>query len=85
MFAGTIKQLERQYEYKRNEANKIFIAEKKSLYEKNPRLAELDAEIRKIGIKAAKLSLSSDSSEKLLAKQNLEKELLTYKNEKNST
>ena len=35
MFAGTgaIKRLEREYEYKRNEANKIFLAEKKVIYD----------------------------------------------------
>lgn len=82
MFAGTIKRLEREYEYKRNEANKIFIAEKKSLYEKNPRLSELDSEITKLGIQAAKLSLSTNSEEKMLAKQNLEKKLSIYKSEK---
>ncbi len=82
MFAGTIKRLERQYEYKRNEANKIFLAEKKSIYEKNPRLSELDLEIKKIGIQSAKLSLSSNSEEKKLAKKNLEEKLYIYKSEK---
>ena len=84
MFAGTstIKRLEREYEYKRNEANKIFIAEKKSLYENNPRLSELDSEIKKIGIQAAKLSLTGNSKEKILAKKNLEEQLSVYKKEK---
>ena len=37
MFAGVgaIKRLERAYEYKRNEANKIFLAEKKVIYDNN--------------------------------------------------
>lgn len=82
MFAGTIKKIEREYEYKRNEANRIFIAEKKSLYENNPRLSELDSEIRKIGIQSAKLALSNNSEDKILAKQNLEKQLSLYINEK---
>lgn len=82
MFAGTIKKIEREYEYKRNEANRIFIAEKKSLYENNPRLSELDSEIRKIGIQSAKLALSNNSEDKILAKQNLEKQLSFYINEK---
>ena len=82
MFAGTIKRLEREYEYKRNEANKIFIAEKKSLYEKNPRLSELDSEIKKLGIQSIKLSLSNNLEEKMLAKKNLEEKLSFYKSEK---
>lgn len=82
MYAGTIRRLEREYEYKRNKADKIFLAEKKAIYEKNPRLSELDLEIKKIGIKGVKLSLSGNSSEKNFAKENLEKELSLLKEEK---
>lgn len=82
MFAGTIKRLEREYEYKRNEANKLFLAEKKAIYDSNPKLSELDLEIKKNGIQAAKLSLSNNSEEKRIAKQNLEKKLLDLKSEK---
>lgn len=82
MFAGTIKRLEREYEYKRNEANKLFLAEKKAIYDSNPKLSELDLEIKKNGIQAAKLSLSNNSEEKRIAKQILEKKLLDLKTEK---
>lgn len=84
MFAGTgaIKRLEREYEYKRNEANKIFLAEKKVIYDNNPKLAELDLEIRKTGIQAAKMSLSNNSEEKIITKQNLEKKISDLKMEK---
>ena len=84
MAIGTIKKLEREYEYKRNEANKVFLAYKKEVYERNPRLSELDLEIKKLGIKAAKLSLTSNNEEKLIAKQNLEKELNMLKAEKDN-
>ena len=50
MFADTIKRIEREYEYKRNEANKAYLAQKKEIYEKNPRLIELDLEIKQTGI-----------------------------------
>ena len=83
MFAGTtIKRLEREYEYKRNEANKLFLAEKKAIYDSNPKLSELDLEIKKNGIQAAKLSLSNNSEEKKIAKQTLEKKLYDLKTEK---
>ena len=82
MFAGTVKRLEREYEYKRNEANKLFLAEKKAIYDNNPKLSELDLEIKKNGIQAAKLSLSTNSEEKIVAKQTLEKKLLDLKTEK---
>ena len=73
MFASSIKRIEREYEYKRNKANNLYIAEKKSLYEKNPRLTEIDLKIAKLGIQAAKLSLSEDKDSKEIAKKNLEK------------
>lgn len=82
MFAETIKRLEREYEYKRNEANKIFLAQKKEIYDNNPRLSELDLEIKKTGIKAAKLSLSSNLNEKNLVKQDLENKISSLKLEK---
>lgn len=82
MFVSSIKRIEREYEYKRNEANKIFVAEKKSLYEKNPRLSEIDLKIAKLGIQAAKLSLSNNAEEKILVKNNLENEIANCKKER---
>lgn len=82
MFADTIKRLEREYEYKRNEANKIFLAKKKEIYENNPRLSEIDLEIKKNGIKAAKLSLSNNLAEKDLLKKDLENKINSLKLEK---
>ena len=82
MFADTIKRLEREYEYKRNEANKVFLAQKEKIYENNPRLTELDLEIRKTGIMAAKLALLSKSSEKNTERKNLEDKISSLKLEK---
>ena len=82
MFASSIKRIEREYEYKRNKANNLYIAEKKSLYEKNPRLTEIDLKIAKLGIQAAKLSLSEDKDSKEIAKKNLEKEIALCQQEK---
>ena len=82
MFAGAIKRLEREYEYKRNEANKIFLAEKKAIYDSNPKLSELDLEIKKTGIQAAKLSLSNNLEEKNAIKQDLEKKISDLKIQK---
>lgn len=82
MFADTIKRLEREYEYKRNEANKVFLAKKKEIYENNPRLLEIDIEIKKIGISAAKLSLSNNLAEKDLPKKELESRINSLKLEK---
>lgn len=82
MFADTIKRIEREYEYKRNEANKIFLAQKEKIYENNPRLTELDFEIRKTGIMAAKLALSNKSNEKIIERKNLENKISSLKLEK---
>ena len=82
MFADTIKRLEREYEYKRNEANKIFLAQKEEIYKNNPRLSELDLEIKKTGITAAKLSLSNSLEEKNMLKKDLENKISTLKLEK---
>ena len=85
MFATTdIKRIEREYEYKRNEANRLFLQTKENIYKNYPRLYELDCEIKKIGIETAKLSLSSNSSQKEAAQQKLKENLKKFKIEKES-
>ena len=42
MFSEAVKRIERQYEIKRTQADALFIAEKKEIYDANPKLAELD-------------------------------------------
>ena len=63
MFSETVKRIERQYEIKRTQADALFIAEKKEIYDANPRLAELDKEITSCGIRTARLSLQPNSEE----------------------
>ena len=83
MFASTdIKKIEREYEYKRNQVNKAFMQTKEKIYQEYPRLYELDCTIKKIGIEAAKLSLSSNSVEKEQAQNQLKEELQKCKQEK---
>lgn len=82
MFADTIKKIERQYEIKRNQADALFIAEKKAVYDATPKLSEIDKEITKRGIQTAKLSLTPNTKEKELSIKRLQNEILDLKNEK---
>ena len=83
MFAATdIKKIEREYEYRRNQADRAFLQTKETIYQKYPRLYELECAIKKIGIETAKLSLSSNSAEKENAQNKLKEELNKYKQEK---
>lgn len=82
MFANTIKMLERQYEIKRNQADALFIAEKKAVYNKMPKLAEIDSAITKLGIQTAKLSLSPNSVEKDAQIKKLQNEIILLKQQK---
>lgn len=82
MFADTIKKIERQYEIKRNRADALFISEKKAVYDKNPKLSEIDKEITKLGIQTAKISLTPAAKSKENEIQKLQKEILALKAEK---
>ena len=86
MFAEAIKRIERQYEIKRNQADALFISEKKAIYDSTPKLSEIDKAITKLGIQTAKLSLRPSSSETQKEILNLQSEILALKNGlKNST
>ena len=82
MFAETIKKIERQYEIKRNQADALFISEKKAIYDSTPKLAEIDREITKKGIQTAKLSLNLTSIEREHSIKQLQQEILSLKREK---
>lgn len=82
MFAETIKKIERQYEIKRNQADALFISEKKAVYDKTPKLAEIDREITRKGIQTARLSLNLTSSEREESIKKLQAEILSLKSEK---
>ena len=82
MYKDTYKRIEREYEAKRNTADRNFRELKESLYSSNPRLKEIDLEISKCGIQAAKMSLSKTKEEKEKINKDLEKKLEKLKKEK---
>jgi DNA replication protein DnaC len=55
----------KEYEHKRNQAEKDLEERKKELYEKNPRLQEIDNELSKLGISTAKSLIMKNDSELL--------------------
>ncbi len=85
MFAtADIRRIEREYEIKRDAANRLFQEEKEKAYRQHPRLSELEAEIRKIGIAAAKASLLKDEVQKQEAQKHLEASLKKYQEERST-
>lgn len=82
MFAEAIKRIERQYEIKRNQADAIFMSEKKAIYESTPKLSEIDKEITKLGIQTAKLSIRPSSSETRQEIEKLQSKIISLKNDK---
>ncbi len=82
MFASNIRKIERQYEIKRNEADALFLSEKKIIYDKNPELSKIDKQIIECGIKTARLSLLSDSEGKKDSIKKLQDEILKLKKQK---
>lgn len=82
MFSEAVKRIERQYEIKRTQADALFIAEKKEIYDANPRLAELDKEITSCGIRTARLSLQPNSEEIQKEIRDLQNKILNLKSQK---
>lgn len=82
MFTEAVKRIERQYEIKRTQADALFIAEKKEIYDANPRLAELDKEITSCGIRTARLSLQPNSDAIQKEIKELQNKILDLKSEK---
>ena len=82
MFAEAIKRIERQYEIKRNQADALFISEKKAIYDSTPKLSEIDKAITKLGIQTAKISLRPSTAETQKEILNLQSEILALKSEK---
>lgn len=87
MYKDTYKRIEREYEKKRDMAIQRYKNLKVSVYDKTPRLKEIDFEIAKLGIKSAKFSISSlESKDHIIAelkekinKLNLEKNSILNK------
>ncbi len=82
MFAETVKRIERQYEIKRNQADALFIAEKKEIYDSTPKLSQIDKEITKCGIQTAKLSIRPATTETQNEIKQLQTKILNLKEEK---
>lgn len=81
MQSEVFKLIERNYEYKRNLANKKAIALKEETYSKYPRLQEIDTLISKCGIEATKATITSNANKEEII-VNLEKEMAKLKKEK---
>ena len=82
MQSDVFKIIERNYEYKRNLANKKASVLKEETYCKFPRLQEIDNLISKCGIEATKATITNSANkENILA--DLEQKIATLKKEKN--
>lgn len=79
-----LKSIEREYEQKRTIAERTTEYLKNETYEKNPKLAEIDSLIKKLGIEASKTSLvaSEEGKEKIL--KDLSEKIESLKKEKQS-
>lgn len=82
MLSDTIKKIERQYEIKRNQADALFVMEKRAIYDKIPKLSEIDKEITNLGIQTAKLSLQSRTVKNKQDIEKLQQTILKLKNDK---
>ncbi len=82
MFADAVKRIERQYEIKRNQADALFMAEKKAIYNSTPELSEIDKSITKLGIQTAKLSLKPSTPKNQEEMLRLQSEIRTLKSKK---
>ena len=77
-----LKNLEREYEFKRTLAEKNTEYLKNEIYEKNPILAEIDQKIKRLGIEASKASLLAKENEKTKIIDELTKKIKILKLEK---
>ena len=84
MYKDTYKRIEREYEIKRNEADRNFKELKDNLYNSNPRLKEIDTEISKLGVQTAKLLISSSPEKREEINKDLECKISKLKDEKNA-
>lgn len=82
MYKDTYKRIEREYEIRRNNANKTYKELKETIYRKNPRLQEIETEISKCGIKAAKLSMVAQTIDKDKICNELKEKINQLKEEK---
>jgi DNA replication protein DnaC len=83
MFSEAIKNIQRQYEFKKSYAEKQFQIKKQEVYNKNPRLEEIDNEIKSLGIAVSKTILLESKDNKEIVQKNLETKITELRNEKN--
>ncbi len=77
-----LKSIEREYEQKRTIAERTTEYLKNETYEKNPKLAEIDSLIKKLGIEASKTSLVASEEEKEKILKDLSEKIESLKKEK---
>lgn len=82
MFINILKEIEKDYSYKKTRAEKEYDLKKQELYLQNPRLLEIDQAIAENGIKATKLALISNMSEKETCINQLKQNIQNLKIEK---
>ena len=79
MNSAILTNILKEYEHKRNQAEKDLEDRKRALYEENPRLQEIDTELSKLGISTAKSLIMKNDSELL---NNLKQQTEQLKEEK---
>lgn len=77
-----LKSIEREYEQKRSIAEKNTEYLKNETYEKNPKLAEIDRLIKKLGIEASKTTLVANEKDKEIILKDLADKIEALKKEK---
>ncbi|MBO5142889.1 MAG: ATP-binding protein [Clostridia bacterium] len=79
-----LRTIEREYEQKRTIAEKNTEYLKNETYEKNPKLAEIDRLIKKLGIEASKTTLVANEKDKEQILKDLTEKIEALKKEKQS-
>ena len=75
MQSSVFRKVEKDFDLKRQNAQNIAKEFKKNVYDKNPRLAEIEEEINTIAIKSAKSRIFSDEISRRKAQEKLEIEI----------
>lgn len=83
MQSEAYRKIESQYEYKRQQALIDAKQYKEDVYDENPRLAEIEAEISKVAIESMKARINSDDANRKIEQEKLEKRINELQNEYN--
>jgi DNA replication protein DnaC len=79
-YKTALREVLREVETSREQAENAFALEREKFFKKNPRLAEIEKKLNELGLLLSRLALSGD----LTALENLRREMATLKNEKNT-